>query len=142
MTFLLDTNVLSEWVKPRPNSGVIAWLSEVDEDRVFISVITLAELRYGVERLALGRRRTRLDSWLREDLPGRFEGRILPIDGPVADMCGILMAKGEARGRPIATMDGFIAATTAIHRLTLVTRNTGDFATVVDAIVNPWTGDA
>ena len=139
--FLLDTNVLSEWVKPRPNLGVVAWLAEADEDRIFISVITLAELRFGVDQLAPGRRRTRLDTWLREELTGRFEDRILPIDGPVADACGMLLARGEARGRPIATMDAFIAATTMVHRLALVTRNTGDFETLVDTVVNPWAGE-
>jgi toxin FitB len=140
--FLLDTNVLSEWVKPRPNPGVVAWLAEADEDRVFVSVITLAELRFGIDRLAPGRRRTRLDVWLREELTDRFEDRILPVDGPVADACGALLARGEARGRPLATMDAFIAATTAVHRLALVTRNTGDFETLVDTIVNPWTRES
>lgn len=140
--FLLDTNVLSEWVKPRPNPGVVAWLAEADEDRVFVSVITLAELRFGIDRLAPGRRRTRLDIWLREELTDRFEDRILPVDGPVADACGALLARGEARGRPLATMDAFIAATTAVHRLALVTRNTGDFETLVDTIVNPWTRES
>jgi len=68
VSFLLDTNVVYEWVKPRPDPRVIAWLDDVDEDRVFLSVVTLAELRYGVDRLAAGGRRTRLDVWLREDL--------------------------------------------------------------------------
>ena len=73
MSFLLDTNVVSEWVKPRPHPGVITWLAEADEDRVFLSVVTLAELRHGVERMAAGSRRARLDVWLREELPLRFE---------------------------------------------------------------------
>ena len=64
MSFLLDTNVVSEWVRPRPDAGVVAWLAEADEDRVFISVVTLAELRYGIERLTAGQRRRRLDEWL------------------------------------------------------------------------------
>jgi toxin FitB len=64
VSFLLDTNVVSEWVKPRPDHGVIAWLSEADEDRVFLSVITLAELRHGIARLTESQRRTRLDAWL------------------------------------------------------------------------------
>jgi predicted nucleic acid-binding protein len=84
MSFLLDTNAVSEWVKPRPNPGLIRWMESTDEDRVFISVITLAELRYGVERMAAGRRRSRLEEWLRDELPLRFEGRILPVDTDVA----------------------------------------------------------
>ena len=93
MSFLLDTNVVSESTKPRPNPGVVAWLAAVDEDNVFLSVITLTELRYGVERLAQGRRRKQLDRWLQQDLPLRFEGRILPIDALVADTCGKLVAR-------------------------------------------------
>src|SRR5712692_5427967 len=88
MTFLLDTTVVSEWVKSRPNRGVATWLAEVDEDRVLISVVTLAELRYGIERMAAGSRRKRLDEWLRDELPLRFEGRVLSIDPIVADGWG------------------------------------------------------
>jgi predicted nucleic acid-binding protein len=88
VTFLLDTNVLSEWTKPRPNSGVVAWLADIDEDRVFISVVTFAELRHGIERMAPGAHRKRLDEWLRDELPQRFEARILPVDGAVADAWG------------------------------------------------------
>jgi toxin FitB len=75
--WLIDTNIISEWVKPRPDAGVVRWFEEVDEDRVFLSVISLAEIRFGVERLAQGRRRTRLDQWLRHELPTRFAGRIV-----------------------------------------------------------------
>ena len=88
MSFLLDTNVVSDWTKPNPNPGLIAWLEEVDEDRVYLSVVTLTELRYGIERLAVGKRRKRLDDWLQHELPLRFEGRILSIDSTVADACG------------------------------------------------------
>ena len=81
MTFLLDTMVVSEWVRPRPDRGVVAWLAAADEDRIFMSVVSLAELRYGIERMAAGNRRKRLDEWLRDELPLRFEGRLLSIDG-------------------------------------------------------------
>jgi toxin FitB len=79
LSFLLDTNVVSEWVKSRPDSGVITWLAETDEHRVFLSVVTLAELRYGIERMPPGARQKRLNTWLTEELTLRFEGRILPI---------------------------------------------------------------
>jgi len=138
MSFLLDTNVVSESTKPRPNAGVVAWLSEVDEDSVFLSVMTLTELRYGVERLAPGRKRKELDRWLQRDLPERFEGRILPIDAKVADACGILVARTEALGRPIEARDAYIAATAQVHRLTLVTRNVSHFETTVKSILMPW----
>ncbi|MGO9274577.1 MAG: type II toxin-antitoxin system VapC family toxin [Terriglobia bacterium] len=138
MSFLLDTNIVSEWVKPRPNPGVIAWLAEVDEDRVFLSVITLAELRYGIERLAEGRRRKRIEEWLRDELPVRFEGRLLPVDNAVADAWGKIVAQRETAGRPVGVLDAFIAATAQIHSLTIVTRNAPDFESSVKAIVNPY----
>jgi predicted nucleic acid-binding protein len=139
VSFLLDTHVVSEWVRPRPNAGVVAWLAQVDEDRVFISVITLAELRYGIERLAAGNRRKRLDRWLRNELPPRFEGRVLPVDESIADVWGRVVARSEAAGRPISVTDAFIAATVEVHKLTLVTRNASDFEPTLKSIVNPWT---
>jgi predicted nucleic acid-binding protein len=139
MNFLLDTNVISEPMKVRPNAGVLAWLAEVDEDSVFLSVVTITELRYGVERLATGRRRDRLDGWLRKDLSSRFKGRILPIDLEIADACGRLVARSESAGRPIEPRDAFIAATAVVHGLTLVTRNASDFEATVKAVVTPWT---
>jgi predicted nucleic acid-binding protein len=141
VSFLLDTNVVSEWVRPRPNAGIVAWLSEVDEDRVFVSVVTLAELRYGIERMAPGSRRRRLDEWLRHELPMRFEGRIMAVDRPVADAWGMLMARREQLGRSMSAADAFIAATAGVHGLTLVTRNVRDFEPTLRAIVNPWTAN-
>jgi hypothetical protein len=138
VSFLLDTNVVSEWVKATPNPGLVAWLSQIDEDQAFLSVITLAELRYGIERMAPGRRRFRLNAWLRDELPLRFENRVLPVDEAVADAWGRIMARREARGRPMGSMDALVAATADAHRLTLVTRNVSDFGTSVPSILNPW----
>lgn len=140
MSYLLDTNVVSEWVKPRPDPGVVAWLADVDEDRVFLSVVTLAELRYGIGRLADGERRRRLDAWLAHDLPLRFEGRILPIDAAVADRWGEIVAQRAAMGRPTGAMDAFLAAAAGSHGLTLVTRNVAHFVKIVEAVVDPWSG--
>ncbi len=139
MSFLLNTNVVSEWVKPQPNPGVVAWLAEADEDRVFISVVTLAEVRYGIERMPAGNRRKRLDDWLSNELQVRFEGRVLPIDNATADAWGKLMARRQATGRPISVTDGFIAATVEVHGFTLVTRNLADFEPTLKGIINPWT---
>lgn len=139
MSFLLDTNVLSEPMKQRPNTGVLAWLSQANEDQVFVSVVSITELRYGVERLAIGKRRERLDGWLRKDLILRFGGRILSVDLRIADACGGLMARSESMGRPIEARDAFIAATAEVHGLTLVTRNRSDFEPTVKAIISPWT---
>ncbi len=126
-------------MKERPNSGVLAWLSQANEDQVFVSVVTITELRYGVERLAMGKRRDRLDRWLRKDLMLRFGARILPVDLRIADTCGGLIARSESMGRPIEPRDAFIAATAEVHGLTLVTRNTSDFEATVKAVISPWT---
>jgi toxin FitB len=138
VNFLLDTNLVSEWTKARPDPGVIGWLADADEDRVFVSVITLAELRHGVERLAAGRRRKRLNEWIEHELLSRFDQRILPIDPATAEAWGRIVAHREALGRPIGAMDAFIAATAQVHKLTLATRNQADFQSSVDSIVNPW----
>lgn len=137
MGFLLDTNAVSEWVKPRPNPGLVRWTESADEDRVFLSVISLAELRYGVERMPSGARRNRLEQWLRDELPLRFEGRILFVDNSVAEAWGKTVSGCEALGRPIGIMDAFLSATAEVHRLTLVTRNVSDFPTL-KAVLNPW----
>jgi predicted nucleic acid-binding protein len=137
VNFLLDTNAVSEWVKPRPNPGLIRWMEAADEDRVFLSVISLAELRYGVERMVAGARRNRLEGWLLHELPLRFEGRILSVDHRIAEAWGKTVSRSEAMGRPMGAMDAFLSATAETHRLTLVTRNVSDFHGL-KAVVNPW----
>lgn len=139
MSFLLDTNVVSEWTKPHPNPGVIEWLEQITEDDVFLSVVTFAELRHGIERLAAGVRRRRLDAWIQSELPTRFEGRIVLIDGAIADEWGRVVARRDALGRPIQAMDALIAATARVHNLTLVTRNVSDFSGSIKSVLNPWT---
>ncbi len=138
MTFLLDTNVISEWTRPVPDPGVVQWLSKVNEDDTHLSVVTLAEVRRGIERLPEGARRRRLVAWVDRDLKDRFAGRILGVDAAVADAWGRLVAGRERVGRPIGAMDGFIAATAQVHQLTVVTRNVHDFDLVLDRIVDPW----
>jgi predicted nucleic acid-binding protein len=138
VNFLLDTNAVSEWVKPRPNPGLIGWSESADEDRIFLSVVSLAELRYGVERMAAGRRRSRLEQWLQHELLLRFEGRILPVDANVAEAWGRTVSRAEAAGRPIGAMDALLAATAETHQLTLVTRNVSHFP-LLKTVLNPWT---
>lgn len=136
--WLIDTNIISEWVKPRPDSGVVRWLAEVDEDRIGLSVVSLAEIRFGIERLAPGRRRTRLDEWLRRELPARFEGRIMPVDGETADAWGRLLAQAQRAGRGLGAMDALIAATCVARDLVLATRNLADFATLGIELYSPF----
>jgi toxin FitB len=139
--FLLDTNVVSEWTKPRPDAGVVAWLAEADEDRIFLSVITIAEICHGIERLPAGMRRRRLDVWLTEELPLRFEARLLIVDAETANIWGRVMARGQAAGHMPSAMDAFIAATVLQHEMTLVTRNVTDFEPLGVRFVNPWSND-
>jgi toxin FitB len=113
-------------------------MESADEDRIFISVISLAELHYGVERLAPGKRRSQLERWLRDKLPLRFEGRILPVDERVAEAWGKTVSRSEATGRPLGAIDAFLAATAEIHQLTVVTRNVKDFP-LLGTVLNPWT---
>jgi predicted nucleic acid-binding protein len=136
--FLLDTNVISEWTKPKPDPGVVHWLDDADEDRIFISAITIAEIRYGIERMPAGRRRDLLAAWLADDLPMRFEDRVLPVDAHVGDRWARFMQRGRAVGRPVGIMDAFIAATAEYHDLHLVTRNAADFETLGLHTINPW----
>jgi toxin FitB len=140
MSYLLDTNAVSEWVKPRPDPGFVRWLDEVDEDRTYLSVITLGELRKGAERLADGRRRDRLDRWLTGDLPGRFGGRVLPVDAIVADEWGRLLARAGHAGSPVGGSDALIAATAKVHGLQIVTRNVRHFAATGVDVISPWQG--
>jgi predicted nucleic acid-binding protein len=138
VNFLLDTNVISEWVKPEPDRNVVAWLAEADEDRVFVSVISLAEIRRGIELMVAGRRRERLAQWLAEELPLRFEDRILAVDPEVADILGVVMARSENEGHAMGSMDAFVAATAEAHDLTLVTRNIRAFEHLGISLVDPW----
>lgn len=128
MRLLLDTNVLSEVTKPRPDERVLQWLHGLDEDRAFISVVSIAEIRRGVALMDSGRKRDALAEWLVHDLPRRFESRVIPVAGSVALAWGDLMALAKRNGLGRASMDGLIAATAIVHDLILVTRNTKDFA--------------
>lgn len=138
MSFLLDTNVISESAKPAPDGGVLDWLASTDEEHLWLSVISLAELRHGVQRLADGRRRASLDRWLSEQLPARFGDRLLAVEVGTADRWGRIVASSQAAGRPIGAMDAWLAATAAQHDLTLVTRNIADFEAAGIRLYNPW----
>jgi toxin FitB len=138
VNYLLDTNAVSEWMSPRPDVGVVQWFDEVDEDRTHLSVLTLGELRKGVARLAGGRKRDRLDQWLRGDLPDRFAGRVLPVDSAVADEWGRLTAAAEDAARTVAAVDALIAATAKVYGLQVVTRNVAHFRHTGVEVVSPW----
>ena len=138
MSYLLDTNVVSESIKPRPDTGVVDWLAQSDEDSIYISVVTIAEISDGIERLPPGKKRTLLNQWLHDQLSERFSGRVLSIDATIADACGRLVGRSHRGGRPLELHDAYIAATAEVRGLTLVTRNVTDFQAHVKTIVNPW----
>ena len=138
MRYLLDTNVISEMAKPPINEGLANFLVGAAEDELYLSVVTLAELRYGIERLAEGAKRSRLEKWYEEDLLGRFERRIYMMDGFAAAEWGRIKARSERKGRPMSEMDAWIAATAVVHALTVVTRNVNNFSGYGGEILNPW----
>jgi predicted nucleic acid-binding protein len=136
--FLLDTNIISELVKPRPEPSVTAWIEGTDESLLYLSVLTLGEIRRGIAALPQSRRRAALEAWLDKDLRARFEGRILVIDYEVADRWGLLSAAARNSGIALPVIDGLLAATALDHNLTLVTRDTGQIPTMGVTVFNPW----
>lgn len=138
MSYLLDTNVISEPLKRAPEPAVVAWLASADETSLYLSTTTLAEIRQGIERLAPGRARRAMERWLSEDLIERFAGRLIAVDIPVSQTWGEITARRIAAGRAMPVMDAFIAATAAVYGLTLVTRNTRDFEALGLDLLNPW----
>ena len=136
--FLLDTNVISELVKPRPEANVTAWVEGTDESLLYLSVLTFGEIRRGISVLSQSRRRATLEAWLDKDLHARFAGRVLAIDDEVADRWGLLTAVARKSGIVLPVIDGLLAATALEHNLTLVTRDIGQVPTIGVAVFNPW----
>ena len=137
--YLLDTNCISEVVRPNPEPRVLSWLEATDERLLHLSVLTLGEIRKGVASLPQSKRRRRLESWLELELQARFSGRVLPIDAGIADRWGILTADARKKGVGLATIDGLLAATALHFNLTLVSRNVNDFAGTPVLLLDPWT---
>ncbi len=135
MSFLVDTCALSELVKPKPSRELCDWFDAAPPEALFVSVLTLGEIRKGVEKLESGRRRTQIVTWPETQLPAWFEDRVLPVDAGVADEWGRLTAR---LSKPVPAIDSLIAATAIRHRLAIVTRNESDFAATGVDILNPW----
>lgn len=135
MSYLLDTNVISELVRPKPAKAVLAWFDNIPSEALHISVLTLGEIRKGVEQMPDGARREKLRLWLEHDLVDWFETRVLPVDVKVADRWGRLVAQ---MGRPVPSIDSLLAATALHHELRLVTRNQKDFDYPGLEVINPW----
>ena len=136
--FLLDTNLISEVVRPKPDHRVLEWLDAMDESLLYLSVLTLGEIRKGVAGLVPGKRQTQLESWLETGLRPRFSGRILPVTDGIAERWGRLAAQAKRNGQMISVIDGLLAATAMHHNLTVVSRNPRDFSVTHVPALNPW----
>lgn len=139
MSYLLDTNVISELIKKHPNQGVINWMNSVQEDLLYLSVFTIGELTKGVEKLPDSTKKERLLTWLQTDLIERFYKRILPFSQSEAIFWGKLTGKFEKTGVKLPIVDSLIAAVALANRSTLVTRNTKDYENTGVQLLNPWT---
>lgn len=138
MSFLLDTCVISELIRPAPERRVIDWISGVDELELHLSVLTLGEIEKGITKLPSSPKRKRLARWLEDDLLQRFDGRILDVSAQVAFAWGRMSGEALRKGRPLPVIDALIAATALEHGLTVVTRNSSDIARTGAAVLDPW----
>jgi len=138
VSHLLDTCVLAELARPEPDAGVLKWLSDADEANLYLSVLTLGELEKGIAKLPASARRRGIENWVRGELAQRFEGRLLAVDQGVAEHWGRISGASEARGVPLPVIDELLAATSLVHALEVVTRNTADFERCGARCVNPW----
>ena len=136
--FLLDTNLIPELVRPKPEPRVTAWIQAADESLLHLSVLCLGEIRKGVAGLPPGKRRSQLETWLDVELRARFAGKILAIDSEIADRWGVLAADAKRTGVALSAIDGLLAATALHHNLTIVSRNVADFAGTRVPVLNPW----
>lgn len=138
--FLLDTNCILELVRSKPSPAVLRWVEAADETLLYLSVLTMGEIRKGVMLKPAGARRTKLERWLATELETRFSGRILSIDGAVADRWSMVAAAAQRAGKALSAVDGLLAATALHHGLAIVTRNVADFEVAQVQVVNPWEG--
>jgi predicted nucleic acid-binding protein len=137
VTFLVDTCALSELTRPAPDVGLEDWFARTDEASIFASVLTIGELRKGIVRLRVSRRRAELETWL-YDVVRSMSDRLTPISLPVAERWAELSIDAEKRGRPVAVADALIGATALCLDYVVVTRNVGDFTPLGVRVLNPW----
>ena len=137
--FLLDTNIPSEMLRPRPDPNVADWVKRQANETLFVSVVTMGELRRGITLLAeQSRRRAELEQMIHEKVPSWFQDRILPVTRIIAERWGVLDGERQLAGRPMNIADGMIAATALEHDLTVVTRNVKDFSGIGLTVLSPW----
>ncbi len=134
----MDTCAISDATKARPDTGLTGWLRSVDPTQVYISVVTLGEIRKGIECCTNAVKKATLEAWLTNDVAQQFAGRVLPFDAEVADRWGRLVAALQQGGITAAAIDSLIAATALEHNLSVVTRNEKNFGPMRISITNPW----
>ena len=142
MRFLIDTDVVSELLRPTPSSKVLAWLNAQPALEIAISVLTLGEIERALTLAPIGRRRSAIERWINQDLPKQFQGRLLGVDEGVVREWGRLAAHAGTSGRGLPVIEGLMLATAAVHGLTFVTRNESDCAARGVPVFNPWREDA
>ena len=138
MKYLLDTCVICEIIKPKPDKNVVAWLKNQNEDDLFLSVLTFGEIEKGIEKATNVTRKRKLQLWVADDLKKRFEGRVISIDLEVAVKWGEIQGVAELSGKPMPTIDGLIAVSGYVHDCVVVTRNTADMMQSKVALFDPW----
>jgi predicted nucleic acid-binding protein len=136
--YLLDTNVISEFSKKKPDERVRKWVDAQNEATLYLSVLTFGEIRKGITLLPEAEKRTKLENWLDTKLPGRFKGRLLPVTDGIAEIWGSMAAKAQMEGIALGAIDGLLGATAANHDLTVATRNAPDFRACNVPVINPW----
>jgi len=138
VNYLLDTCILSELIKTKPDKRVIKWVSSVPEERLYLSVLTLGELQKGIVKLGTGERQNRLLRWLDEDVRQRFEGKILSVDEETMMLWGKLAGEAERKGKPLPLLDIILASSAIVNHMTFVIRNISDVQGLGVEILNPW----
>lgn len=138
MSFLLDTNVLSEWLRQRPEPAVLAWQAAWPADLFYVSAVTQAEMLLGAQILPAGARRAALLQALEAVFAEDFAQRVLPFDAAAAPLYAEVVARRRAIGRPVSQFDAQIAATARRHGLAVVTRNVADFTDCGVNVIDPW----
>lgn len=136
--YLLDTNVISELTRFQPEPKVVSWFQATSEELLYLSVLTIGEIRKGINSLPRSNKRVLLESWLVNDLVLRFAGRIVEVNLDIAERWGLISAQAKIAGTPLAVIDGLMAATALHHNLILVTRNTKDVQVAGINTLNPW----
>jgi predicted nucleic acid-binding protein len=136
--YILDTNILRELYMPVPHEKVIGWLKRQEPENLYITTFNVAEIRYGIEQLPEGKKKSGIESWLENLLLPNFNGRVLTFDLKSAQAWGVITAQDKKNGRPRPSMDGLLASIAIAHDMVLVTRNIKDFSGLGIELVNPF----